>query len=450
MNILIIDDEANIRKTLSMSVETMGHQADLAGDEEVAKEFLKDERYDAVLLDLRLGDTDGLVLLDHIIEKSPETPVVVFTAHASVDTAVDAMRRGARDYLAKPFTPEQIQQVLGRLAMTNQLEQRVAILQDSLASSSPEVDLTTEEPEMQKVYDIAMRVANSQANMLILGESGTGKSVLARSIHENSPLRDKPCVTVNCPCLTRELLQSELFGHVKGAFTGAMRDTWGKVAAADGGTLFLDEIGELPLEVQPKLLRLLQEREYERVGETKTRKANVRLIAATNRDLQQRVEEGAFREDLYYRLNVISVNMMPLRQRPSDLVRMAHHYLKFFSDNSGKRMKGFSKPALQAMQTYAWPGNLRELRNVIERAVILGDGQHIELSDFPEQMRQETTEAPLEVGSCISLEELEKQHIKRLIERTETLEEAAQILGIDPATLYRKRRKWDKEAPAAA
>jgi NtrC-family two-component system response regulator AlgB len=296
--------------------------------------------------------------------------------------------------------------------------------------------------------EVLTRSAKTSASILILGESGTGKSVAARALHESSHLGEKPLVTVSCPTLSKELLESTLFGHVRGSFTGALKDYWGKVKAADGGTLFLDEIGDLPIEIQPKLLRLLQEREYERVGETVTRHADVRIVAATNRDLKKRVSEGAFREDLYYRLNVISVRMPSLRERPEDLIRFAQHYMKHFAANCGRTLLGFSEEAETMIRGYSWPGNLRELRNAIERAVILAPGNRITASDLPSELRGEApspSAAPgveaIVPGGLVTVEQLEEVHIRRILERTESMVDAARILGIDQATLYRKRKK---------
>jgi two-component system, NtrC family, response regulator AlgB len=297
------------------------------------------------------------------------------------------------------------------------------------------------------VMDILLRAARTPASILILGESGTGKSVAARAVHENSHLTDKPFVTVSCPSLSKELLESELFGHVRGSFTGAIKDHWGKVKAAEGGTLFLDEIGDLPLEIQPKLLRLLQEREYERLGENVTRQANLRVIAATNRDLKKRVAEGLFREDLYFRLNVITVEIPPLRSRDGDLIRFAEHYENFFAGQCGRKLEGLSAEAAACIRAYAWPGNLRELRNAIERAVILAKHDQIAPEDFPGELRGQNTigipadEHLLQIGSLNSLEKLEEAHMRKILERIHSLSEAADILGIDQATLYRKRRK---------
>jgi two-component system, NtrC family, response regulator AlgB len=271
--------------------------------------------------------------------------------------------------------------------------------------------------------------------------------VMARIVRDKSHLADKPFVVVSCPSLSRELLESELFGHVRGSFTGAIKDHWGKVKAAEGGTLFLDEIGDLPMEIQPKLLRLLQEREYERLGENTTRQANLRIIAATNRDLKKRVAEGTFREDLFFRLNVIVVEMPPLRKLESDLIRFAEHYMKYFAEQCGRKLEGIGPEAAAIIRSYAWPGNLRELRNAIERAVILAKEPVIAPEDLPAELRGQTrqngeaAETLAVAGSLISLEQLEEAHMRKILERTPSLTEAAQILGIDQATLYRKRKK---------
>ena len=298
--------------------------------------------------------------------------------------------------------------------------------------------LNSESPRMQKALDVAFKAAGSDATILLLGESGTGKSVLAKAIHRRSPRQAAAFVTINCPSLSRELLESDLFGYARGAFTGAIAERWGKIAAAEGGTLFLDEIGELPLEIQGKLLRLLQEREYERIGETNPQKSNVRLIAASNRNLREKVDEGTFREDLYYRLNVITVTVPPLRERASDLAGLIYTHLNYLARQSGKGVKRISRAALEQMQSYNWPGNLRELRNVLERAVILCAGDQIQLIDLSETICKSTE---VRIGGKITLAELESLHIRRVMENSRTLDEAAHVLGIDPATLYRKRKK---------
>lgn len=444
MRLLIIDDEANIRKTTAVVLETMGHEAVSVENRAGALKELERAPFDAAFLDVKLDGDSGLDFLPELLKSNPQMDIVVFTAYASIETAVEAMRRGAADYIAKPFTPAQVRQVLARIAKTRQLRGRVAELESRLSADTPAIDLTTLDPATLKIYELAFKAAASPASIVLLGESGTGKTVLARAIHDRSPQKDAAFVIVNCPSLSRELLESELFGHVKGAFTGAIAETWGKVSLADGGTLFLEEIGELPLEIQPKLLHLLQAKEYERVGEAKVRRANVRVIAATNRNLEQAVQDGRFREDLYYRLNVISLHLPPLRERLCDLPAFADNYLRFFSAQCGKRIQGFSPPARQALQQYAWPGNLRELRNVVERAVILAGSDQIDVPDLPEKFSQgfqRSESQGLRLGARVSLDELENEHIRQVIRQVPTMEEAARILGIDVATLYRKRKK---------
>ena len=438
MRTLVIDDEKNIRRTMAMALESMDHDAVTVSSGAEAFKELKNSAFDVVFLDLKLHQESGLDVLEEILRLSPRASVVIVTAFASIETAVEAMRRGAFDYLPKPCTPDQVRQLLDRIERTKRLENRVEELESQLNAESPTNDLVTDAPAMQAVIDMAFKAANSDATVLILGESGTGKSVLARGMHARSPRRGRAFVTVSCPSLSRELLESELFGHVKGAFTGAQADTQGKVATADGGTLLLDEIGDLPLEIQSKLLRLLQEREYDRVGEAKARRANVRVISATNRDLAEAVREGRFREDLYYRLNVITLRLPPLRERPQDLERMAKRHLDFFAQRAGKQFRGFTREALETMKAYHWPGNLRELRNLIERAVILGGGDEIGADAFAEIVQGQSE---LRVGGNVTFEELENEHMRRVIANSRTIDEAAEILGVDPATLYRRKKK---------
>jgi NtrC-family two-component system response regulator AlgB len=426
MRILIVDDQRSVRLAISQGVRAFGHETETADSGRVALLKLQEERFDLVLLDLNMeGRSDGLEYIARLQRIMPGLPVVICTAQASIGTAVEAMRRGALDYLEKPFSPEQLTAVLARVERTRRLKQRADGLADQIAHAALHADFSSEDPAMKSVIDVVGRAAATGATMLILGENGTGKSQLARYVHEQSAVAEGPFVTVSCPSLSRELLESELFGHVQGAFTGAVKDKWGKVEAAAGGTLFLDEIGEIPAELQPKLLRLLQERAYERVGDTKTRTSNVRVIAASNRDLNAAVKSGAFREDLFYRLNVISITMPPLRDRPLDLPRLANGFLRFFAEESGRPVQGMSAQAMAAIEAHTWPGNVRELRNVIERAVILARGTR-----------------SVELGAMVPLDALEQEHVRRVIARTVKLEDAAAVLGIDIATLYRKRKRW--------
>jgi NtrC-family two-component system response regulator AlgB len=441
MNILIIDDEASLRRTLRTVLETLGHHAAEARDGAQALELVANRLFDAAFLDLRLARDKGLDLLPEFHRLAPGLDVVVITAYATVETAVEAMRRGAFDYLPKPFTPDQLRLVLERMARVRRLQSHVEELEAQVRSAVPEADLRTVEPAMRQALELALKVAASEATVLLRGESGTGKGVLARTLHAQSRRAAAPFVTVHCPSLSAELLESELFGHARGAFTGAVRDTVGKVAVAEGGTLLLDEVGDLPPALQPKLLRLLQEKRYERVGETQTRAADVRILAATNRDLGAETAAGKFREDLLYRLNVIEVTLPPLRQRPRDILPLAEHLLGFFARQAGKSLTGFADEARTAFLHYPWPGNLRELRNAVERGVILASGPLVGLADLPAQVGSPPRPG-IEVGSRVTLDELEAEHIRRILTTAATVEEAAAALGIDPSTLYRKRKRY--------
>jgi NtrC-family two-component system response regulator AlgB len=450
MDFLVIDDDKTFRDATCLLIDSEGHYAESARSGELGLTELKEGKFDAVLLDLNLGPEKGLEILEQILKRQPNLPVIIFTAQGSVKNAVEAMRRGAVDFLEKPFTREQFHVVLARVQRFHQLNQNIERLEREIKDSnaqSPDVLLDSDTPLVKDVIETLLRAAKTPASILLLGESGTGKSVVARAVHQQSHLADKPFITVSCPSLSKELLESELFGHVKGAFTGAMRDHWGKVKAASGGTLFLDEIGDLPIEIQPKLLRLLQEREYERVGENAVRQAEVRIIAATSRDLKKRTAEGAFREDLYFRLNVITAVMPSLRQRPEDILRFACHFFKHFNALCGRRLNGFSDEASAAIRAYSWPGNLREMRNAIERAVIMAQEDEVTVKDLPAELRAQPVAesnlngAALQVGALVSMEQLEEAHIRKVLERTSNLAEAAQVLGIDQATLYRKRKK---------
>jgi NtrC-family two-component system response regulator AlgB len=441
MNVLVIDDEASIRRSLRIALETLGHRVTDARDGRQALEVLDRQPFDLAFLDLRLAGEQGLDLLPEVLCRAPALAVVIITAYASIATAVEAMRRGAFDYLPKPFTPDQLRLVLERAARERRLQSHLADLESQVRAVVPEADLQTQEPVMQQALDLALRAAPSEATMLLRGESGTGKGVLARAIHAHSRRSDAPFVTVHCPSLSAELLESELFGHVRGAFTGAVRDTVGKVAAAAGGTLFLDEVGDLPAALQPKLLRLLQEKRYERIGETQTRAADVRILAATNRNLEADAAAGRFREDLLYRLNVIEVTLPPLRQRPGDVLPLAEHLLHFFARQDNKPVTGFTDEAREAVSRYPWPGNVRELRNAIERSVILASEPLVGLADLPAPVGSPPRPG-VEVGGRVSLEDLEAEHIRRLLAATATMEEASTVLGIDPKTLYRQRKQY--------
>ncbi len=440
LNVLVVDDEANIRKTLALCLESRGHRVIAVSNAGDARREADRQAFDLAFVDLRLGTEDGLELVSALQAIAPWTKIVVITAYASIDTAVGAMQRGATDYIPKPFTPQQVMLVTGRVAKVRAMEQRIAVLKEDLGRLHPAISFASQHPGMQQAIGIARQAAPSEAVVLLRGPSGTGKTVLARAIHSWSRRAHKPFGTISCPTLSPELLESELFGHVKGAFTGALRDAPGRVAACEGGTLFLDEIGDLPLPLQPKLLRFLQDHQYERVGDAQTRTADVRLLAATHTDLEKALKEGRFREDLYYRINVIQLELPPLSERPEDIRRLAEEMLAFFGVQNHKVFKGYSDEAMAALQAYAWPGNIRELRNVVERAAILCATELIGTNHLPAAIAPQAP--PVRLGDHLSLQSIEEHHIRRVLASTHSLQEAADILGIDQATLWRKRKQY--------
>lgn len=440
LNILVVDDEANIRKMLAVCLTTDGHKVVGVGGAREALAEAARKAYELAFVDLRLGTDDGLDLIPALLAAIPWLKIIVITAYASVDTAVEAMRRGASDYIPKPFTPAQIKLAIRKAFEVRSLERKVASLQDALGKERPEVDFSSSNPRMQEALGTARQAAPSEATILLRGESGTGKTVLARAIHGWSGRAAKPLNIVSCPYFSPELLESELFGHVKGAFTGAVRDQLGRLAASEGGTLFLDEIGDLPLALQPKLLRFVQDREYERVGDTEARKADVRLIAATNVDLEEAVRHGRFREDLFYRLNVIQILIPPLRDRPEDLAPLARRLLAFHARNNHRPRLELTEEALRGLARYDWPGNIRELSNAVERAAILCRTEGIGPEWFP--ALKPLAGDSLKAEAPVSLEKIEERHIRQVLAVAKSLQEAADVLGIDQATLWRRRRKY--------
>jgi NtrC-family two-component system response regulator AlgB len=441
LRVLVVDDEKNIRTTLALALEGAGCKVGLAATSESALAQASRDVFDLAFVDLKLADESGLDLIPRLLVARPGLDVVVITAYATIETAVEAMRRGAWDYLAKPFTPLQVRRLVERAAESRTLLRRVADLEGQLATAVPELELGTRSPALQSAIDMIQRAGLSDSAVLLRGESGTGKGVLARFLHARSPRAQGPFVVVHAPTLSEELLASELFGHAKGAFTGAVRDQPGKVEAADGGTLFLDEIAEIAPSLQAKLLRFLQDREFERVGETRTRKADVRVVSATHRDLDEDVRSGRFREDLLYRLNVIEVTVPPLRERADDILPLARHFLAFFARQAAKPVPELSSDSEAALRRYEWPGNVRELRNAMERAVVLLQGRVVEPSLLPRKLAESAPPAPA-VGADVRLDQLEREHIERVLARTASLEEAARVLGIDASTLWRKRKRY--------
>lgn len=435
--ILLVDDESAILRTFRYCLEDEGYEVATANSAAQAEAVLQQQVFDLCFLDLRLGDDNGLDVLAQMRIQAPWMRVVIVTAHSAVDTAVDAMQAGAMDYLVKPCTPDQLRLAASKQLEVRQLAARLEALEGEVRK--PHDGLDSRSPSMMGVLETGRQVASTDANVLILGESGTGKGELARAIHRWSKRSKKECVTINCPSLTGELMESELFGHTRGAFTGANESTLGRVSQADGGTLFLDEIGDFPLSLQPKLLRFIQDKEYERIGDPVTRRANVRILAATNLDLADMVKAGKFREDLFYRLNVITVTLPPLRERTEDIIDLAERFLAHFVKEYGRPARAFSSEARDAMLKYHWPGNIRELRNVIERASIICPLESVQVSHlgFGEAAPSNSPR----IGAEMSLLELEKAHISAVLANSETLDQAARTLGIDASTLYRKRKQ---------
>lgn len=444
LRILIIDDEKNIRTTLSVCLEGMGCQVEAAASGGAALEALSRASFDMAFLDLRLGTESGLDLIPHLLTESPDLAIVVITAYATFETAVEAIKRGAKDYVPKPFTPAQIRQVVEQLAEQRELAHRVTDLENQLRESLPEADLETASPRMKAALELITRAAKSEAAVLLRGENGTGKGVLTRALHAQSSRASRPFVTINCPTLSEDLLASELFGHARGAFTGAVRDQAGRVEMAEGGTLFLDEVGEISPGLQAKLLRFLQEKQFERIGENRTRTADVRVVTATNRNLEADVTAGRFREDLLYRINVIEVTLPPLRERSEDIARLARRFLAFFARSTGRPAPELSKETEQLLLAYSWPGNIRELRNAMERAIIVWPGPVIEPAALPERIAGASLSVA-QAGGDATLEAIEREHILRVIARTASLDEAAKVLGVDSSTLWRKRKKYLEE-----
>lgn len=444
VRVLIIDDEKNIRATLAVCLEQIGCRVIAAPSAETALSALARQPCDLAFLDLRLGDANGLDLIPRLLAESPNLMIVVMTAYATIDSAVEAIKRGASDYLPKPFQPAQIRHVVEQTIQRRDLKRQVTELESRLKESAPEIDLESDSPKIRALLETAARAAVSNVPVLLRGETGTGKTVLARTIHSLSPRRTHPFVVVNCPTLSEELLASELFGHTRGAFTGAIRDQPGRVEAAEGGTLFLDEIGEIAPSLQAKLLRFLEEKQFERLGENRTRSADVRMITATNRDLEEDVRSGRFREDLLYRLNVIDLQLPPLRERPEDIVRLARRFLLFFAKSARRQPQELSPEAEDALKSYSWPGNIRELKNAIERTVILWPAQMIGPEAFPAHISARVKSAGTpQIGGNYSLEDIEREHITRVVGRAATLDDAAATLGIDASTLWRKRKKYE-------
>lgn len=449
--ILVVDDDAVACDLLVEVLQKEGYKVEAvtSGQEAITKGQAR--HFDVVLTDMRMGEVDGLAVLRAFRERSPDTAIVLLTAFGSMEGAIEAIRQGAYDYLAKPFKKEEIKLVVRRSLDHSRLLRENARFKEELRDRQELSPLVGSSPAMLEVYKLVAKVSQGRSTVLLEGESGTGKELIARAIHANGPRRDRPFVPVNCAALPDTLLESELFGHERGAFTGAVGAKAGLFETADDGTIFLDEIGDVGSMMQVKLLRVLQEQELRRVGGTNALKVNVRIITATNRDLAKMVKEGRFREDLYYRLNVVRIVLPPLRERREDIPMLAHHFLRRFAKVNGYAIGGFVPETMGLLERYGWPGNVRELENVVERAVSLAHGPLIMPDDLPELVRtgplaSTATEDPSRAGqdqAHLTLDEVEKRHLIRVLKETAGNKvKAAKILGIDRRTLYRMAERF--------
>ncbi|RMF58513.1 MAG: sigma-54-dependent Fis family transcriptional regulator [Calditrichaeota bacterium] len=442
--ILIIDDDINLTKVLSYQLEKQGYQVSVANRGKDGLERFKKLSPEVVLLDIQMPDLSGIKVLEEIRRLDQQVVVIMITAYGSVENALEACRLGANDYITKPFGQEQLFFVIEKALQVQKLEQENSQLRQELVSKYRFENMVAKSSRMEDVLRMVGQVAQSDATVLILGESGTGKELIARAIHYNSPRKEKPLITVNCPSIPENLLESELFGHVKGAFTGAVKDRKGKFELADGGTIFLDEIGDLPESLQAKLLRVLQEQEFERLGDSQVIKVDVRVIAATNKDLFKQVQEGKFREDLYYRLSVVPIVLPPLRDRKEEIPYLVDFFLQRYG--KGKQFT-ITPEALEALQSYDWPGNIRELENAIERAVILANENQITLQSLPPHVTGALPQPTIarDVFSemeDLSLELLEKRAITEALRRSGGNQtRAAQLLNIPRHVLLYRMKK---------
>ena len=453
--VLVVDDDDAHRGMLRMMLRSWGYEVDEADDGEAAVEAVRAQSYDAVLTDVRMARVDGIHALKGILAYNPALPVILMTAYSSVETAVEALRLGAFDYLIKPLDFEALRQCLQKAIEQSRCSVENRELRRQLTEAAAGPEILGRSPAVEELRAIIATVAPTEATVLINGESGTGKELVARALHMASERASRPLVTVNCAALAENLLESELFGHERGAFTGADKRREGRFVQADGGTLFLDEIGEMPLALQAKLLRALQQGEVQRVGSDKPLTVDVRVIAATNRNLQEEVAAKRFREDLYFRLNVINIEVPPLRRRPEDIPLLAAHFLQRYAERNRKSIKGFSPQALDILLRHDWPGNVRELENAVERAAILCNGDLITPRELPQAVARAAdaplpAEQPAEQGdgslAGLKLDDVERRAIEETLRQTgDNKSEAARRLGITRATLHNKLRKYGME-----
>lgn len=439
--ILVVDDDPHILRTLEIMLVDDGHQVWTCGSGEAALALVQAQEVDVALVDLQLPAMTGIEVLRSLRERHPALETVIITAHGSIDSAVEAMKEGAFDYVTKPFSPEQIRHRLRQIARVQQLQHEVAGLKRRIGELPYNDDFISQNEDVHRMLDVARNVSSSDASVLIRGESGTGKTLLARLIHGSSARRNGPFVVLDCASLQESLLESELFGHKRGAFTGAIGDKVGKVETAQGGTLFLDEIGEVPLHLQGKLLRLVEARTYERLGDPSPRFVDARIIAATHRELEEMVHDGGFRADLYYRLSVVELAIPALRHRPDDILLLARSFLASFCQATGSRPADWEPAVERHLVRHSWPGNVRELAHTMERAALLCAGRTLRVEHLPARLVAPAANDEGE-GAWPSLAELEERQIRKALAQGWPLEETAHRLGIDPSTLWRKRKKY--------
>ncbi|PYN93002.1 MAG: hypothetical protein DMD91_31200 [Candidatus Rokuibacteriota bacterium] len=436
--LLIADDDEVARDLLAEALGREGYRVRVAANGEECLHLAETEPFDMAMVDLRMPDLDGLAVLKRLATSQPDLPVVILTAFAAIETAIGAVNAGAYDYLSKPFRMEEIKLVVRRALEARRLARENLQIRQELKSRLGYDELVGQSHQMAEIYKLIARVANLDTTVLIQGETGTGKELVARAIHEASSRAQRPFVVVDCAALPEALFESELFGHERGAFTGAVTARRGLLETSAGGTCFLDEIGELPAPLQAKLLRALQERAIRRVGGNEPIPVNVRIVAATNRDIRKLVAEGTFREDLFYRLDVVTIAMPPLRERATDIPLLAQHFLEKFADAAGRPVKRLSPEALALLSAYHWPGNVRELENLIERAVALSSAETLLPDDFPPQLHEEPARAPRLPAAHMTLDDVKRWYVNKVLEEAGGNKlRAAELLGIDRRTLYR-------------
>ncbi|MEN6489580.1 MAG: sigma-54 dependent transcriptional regulator [Smithella sp.] len=446
-SILVVDDDLAHRIMLKKLIGSWGYDISEADDGSIAVDEVQKRAFDLILMDIRMLNVSGIEALDQIKIINPAIPVIIMTAYASVETAVKALKKGAYDYLTKPLDFDELKIAIARATEHTRLKKENEYLKERLGESFDRQSVIGQSPAMVKLLDIVSQVASTEATILITGESGTGKEMIANAVHYNSPRAGAPFVKINCAALTETLLESELFGHEKGAFTGADRRREGKFRQADGGSIFLDEVSEMSQSMQVKLLRVLQEREITRVGGAEVLKINVRVIAASNKDLKKEMEKGSFREDLFYRLSVVVLHVPPLRERKEDIPLLAQHFLSYFAEKNSKNIKGFTPQAMEKLLRYAWPGNVRELMNAVERAVVLSRREFLDADELSLLMADDSVDEKINQSGLpenVPLEEMEKRTILEAMNATGgNKSEAARRLGITRKTLRSKLEKYE-------